>query len=246
MHISGKTIWLTGATTVLGRQLALQLAAAGNHVIASARNETALQRLVEDSGGVITRLALDLTDSASMERAAARLRIVTSNLDMVIVNAGTCQYLDPRHFDRALVRRVMEVNYSGAVATIDIALPMLQRAAKPRIVVISTLATLLALAGTEAYTASKAALESFARSLAVDLAGSGIAVTIVRPGFPAPSRLETDSFRMGVDQAAGRIIQGVAKRRSMVEFPRRLSWPLHLLGYMPERLRHGIALRLSR
>ncbi len=79
MEISGKTIWLTGATSALGRQLALQLAAAGNHVIASARNETALQRLVEDSKGVITRLALDLTDKTSMDRAAARLQIITSH-----------------------------------------------------------------------------------------------------------------------------------------------------------------------
>jgi NAD(P)-dependent dehydrogenase (short-subunit alcohol dehydrogenase family) len=245
MEISGKTIWLTGATSALGRQLALQLAAAGNHVIASARNETALQRLVEDSKGVITRLALDLTDKTSMDRAAARLQIITPNLDMVIVNAGTCQYIDPRHLDQALVRRVMEVNYSGAVATIDTALPLLQRAPKPRIVIISTLATRLALAGSEAYTASKAALESFARSLAVDLAGAGISVTIVRPGFPAPARPESDAPGVGAEQTAGRIIRGVARHRSLVEFPRRLSWPLQLLGHMPERLRHGIAVRMS-
>ncbi len=249
MDITGKTIWLTGATSPLGRQLALQLAAAGNHVIASARNETALQRLVEDSAGVITRLALDLTDTASMARAAARLQVVTHELDLVIVNAGTCEYLDPRHFDSGLVHRVMAVNFSGAVATIDIALPLLQRASKPRIVIISSLATLLGLARTEAYTASKAALESFARSLAVDLSPSGIGVTIVRPGFPAPFRHEADataSPRKSAEQTAGRIIRGVARRRSMVEFPRRLSWPLHLLGYMPESLRRGIAVRLSR
>jgi NAD(P)-dependent dehydrogenase (short-subunit alcohol dehydrogenase family) len=247
MHITGNTIWLTGATSGLGRELALQLAAAGNHVIASGRNETALQRLVEDSGGVITRLALDLTDRASMARAVERLHIVTNKLDMVIVNAGTCEYLDPRHFDSALVRRVMEVNFSGAVDTIAAALPLLQRASKPRIVVISSLDAVLGLARTEAYGASKAALESFARSLAVDLANTEIGVTIVRPGFAVAPRHSEDKapFQLSASQTAERIIHGLAKRRTLVEFPRRLSWPLHLLAYMPETMRRGVAVRLS-
>lgn len=250
MNLTGKTIWLTGATSDLGRQLALQLAARGNHVIASGRNETALQRLVEDSGGAITRLALDLTDRGSMDRAATRLHIVTNKLDMVILNAGTCEYLNARHFDSALVHRVMEINFSGAVDTIAIALPLLEKASKPRIVVISTLGTLLGLARTEAYCASKAALESFARSLAVDLSNADIAVTIVRQGFPAATQQRqgnyTSSLQPGARQIAERTIRGLEKHRTLVEFPRRLSWPLHLLGYMPERLRRGVAVRLSR
>jgi NAD(P)-dependent dehydrogenase (short-subunit alcohol dehydrogenase family) len=249
MAISGKTIWLTGATSGIGRALALALAKMGNHVIASGRNEVALRQLSEDCHGAISPMQLDVTDASSIEYAGSRLSVITDSLDMVIANARDCEYLDPSHFDSAMIKRIMAVNFFGAVSTVELALPLLRKASRPQIVVVSSLSTLVAFGGAEAYGASKAALEYFARSLAIDLVPAKIAVSIVRPGFVATPLADKNHFAMpfmlSPEQASDRIIKGIDKRKAMIEFPRRLSWPLKLLAGLPALWYRLIAPRLS-
>jgi NAD(P)-dependent dehydrogenase (short-subunit alcohol dehydrogenase family) len=247
MQITGKNIWLTGATSTLGQELARQLAAAGNHVIASGRDETALQRLVEDTGGAISRLALDLADPASMQRAAARLGIITDRLDLLIIGAQRCESIDPNHFNPTAIQRVMEVNFAGAMATVATALPLMRRAPRPHIIFISSLKTLLPAPRAEAYGSSKAALEYFARSLALDLASAGFSISIVRPGplqkTVSQSGRPPAQAGIAVQEAASRIIAGVAKRRRTIDFPRRVSWPLKLMRYIPPSYRRRATAR---
>lgn len=249
MAISGKTIWLTGATSGIGRALAVALARMGNHIIASGRNELALRQLSEDSKGAISPLQLDLTDPSSVELASARLSVITDSLDIVIANAGDCEYLDPAHFDVDIFKRIMAVNFFGAVHTVKMALPLLRQASRPQIVVISSLSTVVAFGGAGAYGASKAALEYFASSLAIDLAPQDIAISIVRPGFVDTPLTDKNHFAMpfilSPQQASNRIIKGMDKRQRMIEFPKRLSWPLKLLAGFPAIWYRLIAPRLS-
>ncbi len=249
MAICGKTIWLTGATSGIGRALALALANRGNHVIASGRNEVALRQLSEDCHGAISPLQLDVTDASSIEYAGSKLSVITDSLDMVIANAGDCEYMDPAHFDSDMIKRIMAVNFFGAVSTVEMALPLLRQASRPQIVVVSSLSTLVAFGGAEAYGASKAALEYFARSLAIDLAPAKIAVSIVRPGFVATPLTDKNHFAMpfmlSAEQASDRILKGIDKRKAMIEFPRRLSWPLRLLAGFPALWYRLIAPRLA-
>ena len=239
MQIKGQTIWVTGASSGMGRALALALAQAGNHVIASGRNETALKRLEEQASGTISRLPVDLTDDASISKARQQLHVLTDQLDMVIVNAGDCEYLDVKAFDHRLVERVFAINFQGAVRTIDTALELLNKRREARIVFISSLSTLLPFARAEAYGASKAALEYFAKSMAIDLAiaNSGLKVCIVRPGFVKTALTDKNTFHMpfliAAEDAANRIIHGLEKGRSNIAFPRRLNWALKILALFP-------------
>ncbi len=120
-------IWLTGATSGIGRALAERLLAQGHRVALSARSESALGELAGDRDDTLP-LPLDVSDRAAVRRAGERLAEAFGGLDLVILNAGTCEYLDARDFDLDLVERVFAPNLFGALHCVDAALPLLRRA----------------------------------------------------------------------------------------------------------------------
>ncbi|TQV80072.1 SDR family NAD(P)-dependent oxidoreductase [Exilibacterium tricleocarpae] len=231
--VSGANIWITGASSGIGRALALQLAEAGNTVFASGRNEAALAGLCAQNPQRLVALACDVSDDNGMEEAGRRLRSMTDSLDMVILNAGTCEYVDNAELDNALFRRVFAVNLFGVVNTLTVAKPLLQKAQRRgHIVGIGSLSTVVGLPRAEAYGASKAAMQYLLDSLRVDLAHEKIDVTVVRPGFvETPMTAANDfpmPFAMDAERAATIILRGIAGRQRVVEFPLRLSWSLKL------------------
>ena len=111
---SKKVVWVTGASSGLGRSLALALAAGGDQVIASARNQQALDQLAELDSNIVA-VACDITDKSALESAAKRMLEISPHLDQIILNAGNCEYLDFPDPDWAAFRRVMEINFFGTV-----------------------------------------------------------------------------------------------------------------------------------
>ncbi len=228
----GKVIWVTGASSGLGRSLALELAGKGHRVIASARNEESLLTL-ETLNPSIVALPCDITDEASLQAAKSRISANFPALDQVILNAGNCEYLEFPKPDWTAVRRVMEVNYFGTINCLQIALPLLRQSAvaRPHIVVIASQVTTAPFAKAEAYGASKAALQYFFSSLRIDLAAENIDVSVVNPGFvdtPLTRNNDFDMpFLMDVDEAAQRIVRQISSRPRTYSFPKRL-WTLLL------------------
>lgn len=229
---ANKVIWVTGASSGLGRSLALALAAKGHRVIASARNEEALLSLEKINPSIIA-LPCDITDETSMKAAQSKISSNFTGLDQVILNAGNCEYLEFPDPDWAAIRRVMEVNYFGTVNCLQIALPLLRQStvARPHIVVIASQVTNAPFAKAEAYGASKAALQYFFSSLRIDLAAENIDVSVVNPGFvdtPLTRKNDFDMpFLMDVDDAAQRIVRQISTRPRTYSFPKRL-WALLL------------------
>ena len=181
-----KVIWVTGASSGLGRSLALGLAAQGHSVIASARNEEVPEITGEISVSPLFALPCDITDEKSVKGCAGEsISAIFTGLDQVILNAGSCEYLDFPDPDWAAVRRVMEVNYFGTINCLQFALPLLRQSAvaRPHIVVVASQVTNAPFAKAEAYGASKAALQYFFSSLRIDLAPENIDVSVVNPGF---------------------------------------------------------------
>lgn len=103
-----KVIWVTGASSGLGQSLAEAFASKGHRVIVSARNEEALHSL-EEKYPSVTAIACDTTSKDSMQSLESRLRDEFGRLDQIILNAGTCEYLDFPEPDWPAIRRVMEV-----------------------------------------------------------------------------------------------------------------------------------------
>ena len=235
--ISGETIWVTGASSGIGKQLAMQLAANGNTVIASGRNQQRLQQLQHEQADIIP-LAIDLVD-AHADWISQQLSDITPQLDRIILSAGDCIYFEIDNPDWDIMHKVMDINFHGAVKSIQAALPLLKNAPqRGHIVAISSLATAAAFPRAEAYGASKAALSYFLSSLRIDLAAENIDVSDIKPGFidtPLTQANDFDMpFLMSSEQAAKRILNNIQKRPYEYVFPKRLNWLFRLLSAMPK------------
>ncbi|MBB3191697.1 SDR family NAD(P)-dependent oxidoreductase [Halomonas cerina] len=246
-------IWLTGATSGIGRALAERLLDQGHRVALSARRPEALADLAGDRDNALP-LPLDVTDRQTVLAAGRRLEARFGGLDLVILNAGTCEYLDARHFDVELVERVFAPNVFGVLYGIEAALPLLRRAraegGRPLLAATSSASAYLALPRAEAYGASKAALSHFLESLRLDLAGEGIDVSIIHPGFVKTPLTDRNDFpmpmRVSVEQAAEAILAGLTAHRLDIHFPRRFTLLLKLLGVLPPGVRYRLGRRLAR
>ncbi|MFQ2175258.1 SDR family NAD(P)-dependent oxidoreductase [Aeromonas rivipollensis] len=235
--MSGRVL-ITGATSGIGRQLALDYRRAGWQVWGCGRDGERLQALAHEG---ITPLQFDTRDSAAMAEVAAGL----PRLDLLILNAGNCEYMDVAEgFDSALFARVIETNLVATGHTLAAFLPRL--AAGSRLAIVSSSVSWLPLPRAEAYGASKAALDYLAATLRLDLAALGIGVTLIRPGFVQTPLTAKNDFPMPclvtVEQASRAIMGGLAAGRHQIHFPRRFIWLLRLLGALPT----GLWLRLGR
>jgi NAD(P)-dependent dehydrogenase (short-subunit alcohol dehydrogenase family) len=243
-----KVVWVTGASSGLGRSIALQLANSGALVIASARNLQALQELAAENDN-IRPLACDITDAAGFAALGERIAAISPYIDQAILNAGNCEYLDFPNPDWSAVKRVMEVNFFGSVNCVEFVLPLLRASGmeRPHLVVVASQVTAAPFPRAEAYGASKAALQYFCDSLRIDLAPQKIDVSVVNPGFvdtPLTRRNDFEMpFLMDVDVAAGRIIAKLESRPRCYSFPKRLSLLLGLSRLAPALWQRAVATR---
>lgn len=131
---------------------------------------------------------------------------------MAILNVSTCEYLEPGHFDPALVERVMRTNLLGVSYCLAAALPLLRAGKRPHLVVMGSSVTWLALPRAGAYGASKAAVRYLVESQRIDLAREGIAVTLVSPGFVDTPLTRRNDFPMPQLWSAQRAARHIARR----------------------------------
>ncbi|HSB97364.1 MAG TPA: SDR family NAD(P)-dependent oxidoreductase [Spongiibacteraceae bacterium] len=239
-NLSEKNILITGASSGIGRALALALAQRGNRVIAAGRSLPALQALAALLPGRLIPLVWDVSDGAQGERVREFVQSKFDWLDIAILNAGNCEYIERGIIDIDLVQRVMAVNFFGAVHSAQALLPLLRRAPqRPYLVCVSSMSTYVPLPRAEVYGASKAALRYFFESLRVDI-GADVDISVVSPGFVKTPLTDRNDFSMpsmiDVDTAVRRILTGMQQRKLHIAFPRRLGWNLSLLGLLPQRL----------
>ena len=238
--MTAEIVWITGASTGIGRAIALQYAAKGVRVFASARSEQKLSELVQAaSNNRITALPCDVTKIESLRQAAQTLLEKAGYLDRVIINAGTCEYFSVAKPDWDMMARVMKVNFFGAVNTVEVALPLLRNNPNNNghIAVTASLASVVPFSRAQAYGASKAALHYFFDSLRVDLAREKIAVTVIQPGFvETPMTAQNDfpmPFKLHSEKAAAIIIKKLNAKPRLIRFPKRLAWLLSTLRHLP-------------
>ena len=171
-------------------------------------------------------------------------------LDLVILNAGTCEYLEPGHFDAELVERVMRTNLLGLARCLEVALPLLRRGEHPHLVVTGSSVDWLALPRAGAYGASKAAVRYLVESLRIDLIPAGIDVTLVSPGFVDTPLTRRNDFPMpqlwSAERAAAYIARRLPRRPLEISFPTLFILVLRLLGALPGRWRLKLGQRMAR
>ncbi len=247
-------IWIIGASSGIGLALAKAYAQAGHKVIISARSQSKLEEIAQDTKNIVP-LALDMTQDDSLRGAMDYLAQHNIYLDKVILNAGTCEYIDSYEIERDTVRRVMETNFFGVLNVLHFLLPWLragqaQSIASPQLVFVSSSVTYQALPRAGAYGASKAALRYFVETLRADLVHEGFDIRIVSPGFVKTPLTDVNDFPMpfllSAEDAARRIVKGLDGQSFDVHFPKRFTWLLKFLGHLPDFLRLKLVAKASR
>lgn len=247
--LKGQVVWLTGASSGIGAALVPLLQTECEHVFISARNAESLCNLATGYRNV-TALVADVTQPDSLKTATTMINSRYDHLDCLIANAGTCEYVDVGHFDSALIERVMRTNFMGLVYSVEAALPLLRKSARPRIAGVSSSVTALAMPCAEAYGASKAASTHFLQSLRADLWAEGIEVSVISPGFVQTPLTDKNDFpmpaRISAEQAATAIVRGLNKGASDIHFPKRFTRLLRFIGWLPDFLRFRITRAMAR
>jgi len=251
ISFAGRRIWLTGASTGIGRACALEFARRGARVAVCARDAGALDSLVREIGQDLSfAVPLDVTDRDANHRAVARVVEAFGGLDTVVLNAGTCEYVEEDRFDAALFDRVFATNLHAVVYGMEASLPFLAAGADPHLVVVSSSTAWLPLPRAEAYGSSKAAVLYLLDAFRLRAEARGLAVTGVYPGFVKTPLTDRNDFpmplRVPAEDAARRIADGMERRARSIEFPRAFTWPLRALGSLPLWIRQPLVSRLFR
>ena len=228
-------IWITGAGSGIGKALALRYAAGGHDVIISGRTPDTLQAVSDEAAslpGRVIPMAYDVTDDESTQMSSDQLAALTPHLDLVIMNAGACEYIKGQTLEPDMFRRVMDANFFGMINTTNVALPLLRKAPeRPVLAGVCSLAGFIGFPRAEAYAASKAASRYLMHSLRIDFSDF-VDVCAINPGFVSTPMTKRNNFPMpflmDADEAAGRIQKGLQKRPRELNFPRRLTWMLRV------------------
>ncbi len=182
---AGKVVVVTGAAGGLGQALAQAFAAAGARIAALDRDASGVEKLaagLRSQGRQALGLGCDVTDAAACARALAQVLQHWSRIDVLINNAGITHRSAYRRTDPAVTRRVMEVNFFGAVHCTRAALEALIES-RGLVIVISSVAGFAPLIARTGYAAAKHALHGFFESLRTELADDGVEVLMVCPSF---------------------------------------------------------------
>lgn len=246
-------IWITGASSGIGEAVTRALARGGHRLVLTGRREQPLEALKALAPERILTATGDTTSKEDL-RGIARVLENHGDLHMAILNAGTCEYLDITHYSSDVIEKNIHTNVIGTARCLDIALPALRRTRAKglpaTLVIVSSSAWWFPFGRAEGYGASKAGLTYFAQALRADLAAEGIDVVVVSPGFVKTPLTDRNDFPMpflvSAEEAADRIVSGLAKGKNEIAFPKRFTWMLRMLGALPQPLIDRMAARMAR
>jgi short-subunit dehydrogenase len=231
----GKSVWLVGASTGIGRATAHALYLRGAKVIVSARNQQALDAFAAEHPGA-TVLAMDAADPGAV-KAAAQTVLAAGPLDLVLYCAGYYKEQRATQFDLEQMLRHNQVNYVGALYLLDAVLPHFLARKTGHISLVSSVAGYRGLPQSLAYGPTKAALINLAETLYLDLQDSHIGVSLICPGFVETPLTAQNKFSMpGLikpEQAASEILRGWAKGEFEIHFPKRFTLLMKALALLP-------------
>lgn len=244
--------WITGASSGLGRALALSLARAGWSVVASARRGELLDELAREADGLPGRIAalpVDVTDAAAVSRAVAHIEVTIAPIALAVLNAGSHRVVDPARLAVEDFRSLVELNLMGTVNCLAAALPGMQRRGSGRIAIVASLAGYVGLPTAAAYGMTKAGLINMAESLRPELATQGITLQLANPGFvdtPLAARNRfAMPFLMSTPAAVAALQRGLASDRFEIVFPWRFAMLMKLLRLLPYPLLFRVTRRLA-
>lgn len=247
-----KVVFITGASSGIGRALSVELGRRGATLGLLARRADVLQEIVgevEAAGGKALALPADVRDAEAVRTASDKLLESFERIDVLVANAGVGATTHANDLNASEVANVININLLGAVNSVTAVLPKMVERGQGQLVAISSLAAYRGLPKSGAYCASKAALSAFFESLRLDLQGTGVDVTIIHPGFIktplTAGRHAQMPFLMELQDATRKIVQAIEARKKSYAFPWQLASIVRASMLLPNFLYDRIAVRNS-
>lgn len=244
MAFAGRRIWIIGASAGIGAALARALARQGAQLILSARDGDALDLLSAECGGA-QALPLDLGRPETLATAVAQLAL-KAPLDAIICTAALYNPSRVAEIDPTQAEAMVRVNLLGVIEVARLCPPLLRDGGQ--LVLFGSVAGYIGLPGGQPYSATKAAVNNLAETLATELAPR-VKVKLVCPGFVQTRLTARNTFAMPAiitaEEAAEAVLRGMQRRGFEIHFPRRFTWAMKLVRVLPYALSLRLLRRLS-
>ncbi len=231
-------VWITGASSGIGRAVTLELVRRGFRVAVSARRAEELDALAREAKpGAIIPAPCDVTDAAAVLKAVETIEAEHGPISLAFLNAGTYKPVSIEPFVLKDWQMMFDVNIDGVLTGLNAVLPRFLARGKGQLALNASVAGFGPLPRAAVYGATKAALIHMAGSLRFDCAPRNITMQVVCPGFvKTPLTAKNDHpmpFLIDVDDAARRICDGFATGGFEITFPRRMKWLLKAINLLP-------------
>ncbi|MFW5892002.1 MAG: SDR family oxidoreductase, partial [Bacteroidota bacterium] len=257
-----RVVWITGASSGIGREIALQLSERGSHLILTSSSAEKLEKVKQEckvSSSAVHVVTADLTRADSIEPLTEKVTTIYNRLDVVILNAGISQRALISESDFETHRKIFQINYFSNVQIVQRILPLFLEQGYGHLAVTSSITGKFGFPLRSAYSASKHALHGFFETLHLEHLHDNIFVTIAMPG-----RVRTDISLNALDasgqkhgkldpgqangisaeKCAEKYIEAIEKQKMQVLIGGKEIWMVHIRRFLP-RLFYKIARKIS-
>ena len=245
-----KVVWITGASSGIGKSLALKFAKEGWNVAISARRENLLNEISE-SNEKIKSFPLDVTDKEKCKEVFQKVKDYYGNIDICFFSTGIWNPKKEKDIDLEQIEEVFKVNFFGTVNSIKAVEEYFKNKKDGIITIVSSIAGYRGLPNTTGYGPSKSALISLAESLYFDFERHNVRVCLVSPGFIKTPMTDKNDFKMPFlktpEFAADKIYDGLIKKNSFeIHFPKELTITLKFFKLLPSKIYFYLVKKLTK
>ena len=235
--MADKVIWITGASSGIGKALAIKFAKEGWKVAISARRENLLNEIAKTYNDIFP-YPLDVTDSKKCELVFNSIKEKFKNVDISVFSTGIHDPKSEKSLDLNKVRQIMEVNFFGTINSVNAVYKYYKERKSGQISIVSSVAGYRGLPAGGAYCASKSALTSFTESLNFDMKRNNVRVSLISPGFIKTPMTDQNDFPMPMiktpEFAAEEIYNGLIKKNAFeIHFPKSFTFIMKILQILP-------------
>ena len=245
-----KVIWITGASSGIGKALALKFANENWNVAISARRENILKEISESNEN-IKSFPLDVTDKTKCKEVFEQIKNHYGNVDICFFSTGTWNPKKEKDIDVEQIENVFKVNFFGTVNSIKAVEEYFKNKNSGIITIVSSIAGYRGLPNSTGYGPSKSALNNLAESLYFDFGRHNVRVCLVSPGFIKTPMTDKNDFKMPFlktsEFAADKIYDGLINKNNFeIHFPKQRTLTLKLFGLLPSKIYFYLVKKLTK
>ena len=248
--MNDKVIWITGASTGIGKALAIKFSQNGWKVAISARREALLNEIASENKNIFA-FPFDVTDKEKCNSTFNLIKNKFDNIDLCVFSTGTWDPKKEKEIDVEQIENVMKINFFGTLNCIKSVESYFKTRGYGQISIVSSIAGYRRLPNSTGYGPSKSALNNLAESLYFDFKRHGVRVSLISLGFIKTPMTDKNDFKMpflkSPEFAAEKIYNGLVNSKSFeIDFPKQLTITLKLLKILPIKLYFKIVERMTK